>query len=183
MIACVTARRSMLLAGTIAGFLSAAPVFAQQPPASPPAAAPAAAPALPSGSALIGRPEGNPAAAKLAPVARATARRRRSTSCRPPSSSCRPAFTSRSMPAASPMRARCASATRARVFVGTRFGNKVYRRRQEGRQDRAQDGRLRPAIARTGSPITTARSTSPSCRRFPRSTMSRTISTIRRSRR
>ena len=69
MIACVTARRSMLFAGTIAGFLSAAPVFAQQPPASPPAAAPAAAPALPSGSALIGRPEGNAAAAKLAPVA------------------------------------------------------------------------------------------------------------------
>ena len=73
MIACVTARRSMLFAGTIAGFLSAAPVFAQQPPASPPAAAPAAtpaaAPALPPGSPLIGRPEGNAAAAKLAPVA------------------------------------------------------------------------------------------------------------------
>ena len=64
MIACVTARRSMLFAGTIAGFLSAAPVFAQQPPASAPAAAapaatPAAAPALPPGSPLIGRPEGN----------------------------------------------------------------------------------------------------------------------------
>ncbi len=69
MIACVTARRNMLFAGTIVGFLSAAPVFAQQPPASPPAAAPAAAPALPPGSPLIGRPEGNAAAAKLAPVA------------------------------------------------------------------------------------------------------------------
>jgi glucose/arabinose dehydrogenase len=96
-----------LLAGTIAGLLLAAPVFAQQPPASappaaappaaapsvpaappaaappaaaapaapaaPPAAAPpaaAAAPAaLPPGSPLIGRPEGNEAASKLAPIA------------------------------------------------------------------------------------------------------------------
>jgi glucose/arabinose dehydrogenase len=74
MIPCVIARRSMLLVATIAGLLSTAPVFAQQPPASAPAAAapaaaPATAPALPPGSALIGRPEGNPAAAKLAPIA------------------------------------------------------------------------------------------------------------------
>lgn len=99
MIPRVTARRSLLLAGTIAGLLLTAPAFAQQPPASvppaaapmappaaapmvPPAAAPMAplaaapapmaapaAPALPPGSPLIGRPEGNPAAAKLAPVA------------------------------------------------------------------------------------------------------------------
>jgi glucose/arabinose dehydrogenase len=70
---CLTAQRSILLAG-IAGFLVAAPAFAQQQPASPPAAAPpAAAPAapqaLPPGSPLIGRPEGNPNAAKLAPIA------------------------------------------------------------------------------------------------------------------
>ena len=58
------------VAGTIAGLLSTAPVAAQQLSASPPpAAAPAAAPALPPGSALIGRPEGNAAAAKVAPVA------------------------------------------------------------------------------------------------------------------
>ena len=74
MISCVTAQRSILLAGTIAGILLAAPAFAQQPPASapaatPPAAAPAAAPTLPPGSPLIGRPDGNEAAAKLAPVA------------------------------------------------------------------------------------------------------------------
>jgi glucose/arabinose dehydrogenase len=79
-------RRSILLAGTIAGVLLAAPAFAQQPPASappaaappaaapaapaaPPAAAPAAPAALPPGSPLIGRPEGNEAASKLAPVA------------------------------------------------------------------------------------------------------------------
>jgi glucose/arabinose dehydrogenase len=66
---CFTVQRSILLAGTVAGILLAAPAFAQQPsaPASPPAAAPAAP--LPPGSPLIGRPEGNPAAAKLAPVA------------------------------------------------------------------------------------------------------------------
>lgn len=69
MIACVSAQRSLLLAGTIVGVLLAAPAFAQQPPASaPPAAAPSAQP-LPPGSPMIGRPEGNAAAAKLAPIA------------------------------------------------------------------------------------------------------------------
>jgi len=70
---CFTVQRSILLAGTIAGVLLAAPALAQQPPAStpasPPAAAPAAPQALPPGSPLIGRPEGNEAAAKLAPIA------------------------------------------------------------------------------------------------------------------
>jgi glucose/arabinose dehydrogenase len=67
---CIMAQRSILLAGTIAGFLLIAPAFAQQPPASaPPAATPTAPQALPPGSPLIGRPEGNEAAAKLAPIA------------------------------------------------------------------------------------------------------------------
>jgi glucose/arabinose dehydrogenase len=69
MIPCVTVRRSILLAGTIAGVLLAAPAFSQQPPASAPAASPPAAAPLPPGSPLIGRPQGNEAAAKLAPVA------------------------------------------------------------------------------------------------------------------
>src|SRR3954447_13911081 len=63
------APRSLLLAGA---FLSAFTLgAAAQQPATPPAAgaAPAAAPALPPGSPLIGRPAGNEAAAKLAPVA------------------------------------------------------------------------------------------------------------------
>src|SRR5262249_56281971 len=69
MIPCITVRRYILLAGTIAGSLLTAPAFAQQPPASvPPAAAPTAPQALPPGSPLIGRPEGNEAAAKLAPI-------------------------------------------------------------------------------------------------------------------
>ena len=54
MIACVTARRSMLFAGTIAGFLSAAPVFAQQPPASLP-------PLLPRPLRRLPRPRCRPA--------------------------------------------------------------------------------------------------------------------------
>ena len=60
--------RSLLLAGAFIGVftLSAA---AQQPANPPAAAAPAAAAPLPPGSPLIGRPEGNEAAAKLAPVA------------------------------------------------------------------------------------------------------------------
>src|SRR5262249_16254769 len=70
MIPCITARRYILLAGTIAGSLLTAPAFAQQPPASvPQAAAPPPPQALPPGSPLIGRPEGNEAAAKLAPIA------------------------------------------------------------------------------------------------------------------
>src|SRR4051812_21937624 len=64
-----TSPRSLLLAGV---FLNAFTLTAaaQQPAASPPAAGaqPAAAPALPPGSPLIGRPAGNEAAAKLAPV-------------------------------------------------------------------------------------------------------------------
>src|SRR5215831_8925306 len=73
MIPRISARRSLLLAGTIGGLLLTVPALAQQPPAAapaqPPAAAPAAPPALPPGSPLIGRPDGNAAAAKLAPVA------------------------------------------------------------------------------------------------------------------
>jgi hypothetical protein len=57
--------RSLLLAGVFIGAFTCA--AAAQQPASPPAAA-AAAP-LPPGSPLIGRPDNNEAAAKLAPVA------------------------------------------------------------------------------------------------------------------
>jgi glucose/arabinose dehydrogenase len=61
----VTASRSALLAGAVLS-LFAFHANAQQPPAAPAASAPAA---LPPGSALIGRPDDNTAAAKLAPVA------------------------------------------------------------------------------------------------------------------
>jgi glucose/arabinose dehydrogenase len=57
--------RSVLLAGAV--FSALALTAAAQQPAAPPAAG--SAPALPPGSPLIGRPEGNEAAAKLAPIA------------------------------------------------------------------------------------------------------------------
>jgi glucose/arabinose dehydrogenase len=60
--------RSLLLAGAFIGVFTYA-AAAQQPANPPTAAAPAAAPALPPGSALIGRPADNEAAAKLAPIA------------------------------------------------------------------------------------------------------------------
>ena len=63
-----SASRSLLLAGAVFGVFTF--VAAAQQPATPPAAAPPAAGApLPPGSPLIGRPAGNEAAAKLAPVA------------------------------------------------------------------------------------------------------------------
>jgi glucose/arabinose dehydrogenase len=58
----------LLLAGG-ASLLVSASVLAQQSPAAPAAPAATEKPALPPGSPLIGRPEGNEAAAKLAPVA------------------------------------------------------------------------------------------------------------------
>ena len=64
-----SAPRSLLLAGACIGVFTFG-AAAQQPATPPAAAAPAAAaPALPPGSPLIGRPAGNEAAAKLAPVA------------------------------------------------------------------------------------------------------------------
>jgi glucose/arabinose dehydrogenase len=60
--------RSLLLAGAFIGAFTCA-AAAQQPANPPAAAAPAAAAPLPPGSPLIGRPESNQAAAKLAPVA------------------------------------------------------------------------------------------------------------------
>ncbi len=125
MIACVTARRSMLFAGTIAGLLSTAPVFAQQPSASPPpAAAPAAAPALPPGSALIGRPEGNAAAAKLAPVAPpplpAPADKLPTAKLKLP-----PGFHIEVYASGIANARSLRVGDKGTVFVGTRFGNKV----------------------------------------------------------
>src|SRR5580700_8935923 len=60
--------RSLLLAGAFINAFTCA-AAAQQPANPPAAAAPAAAAPLPPGSPLTGRPEGNEAAAKLAPVA------------------------------------------------------------------------------------------------------------------
>jgi glucose/arabinose dehydrogenase len=119
----VTARRSILLAGTIGGLLLAAPVFAQTPPA--PAAAPAAAPApLPPGSPLIGRPDSNPNAAKLAPVAPPPI----------PTAADKLPTAQLKLPAGFNIEVYASGIANTRslrvgdkgtVFVGTRFGNKV----------------------------------------------------------
>ena len=60
--------RSLLLVGALVSAFTCG-AAAQQPANPPAAAAPAAAAPLPPGSPLTGRPEGNEAAAKLAPVA------------------------------------------------------------------------------------------------------------------
>ena len=131
MIPRVTVQRKALFAGTIVGLLLAAPVFAQQPPASaPPASAPpatappAGTPALPPGSPLIGRPEGNAAAAKLAPIA-------------PPPIPTAPdklPTAKLKLPPGFNIEVYASGVANARslrigdkgtVFVGTRFGNKV----------------------------------------------------------
>lgn len=127
----VTARRSILLAGTIAGLFLAAPVNAQTPPASAPAAAPAAAPvaapaaaALPPGSPLIGRPEGNEAASKLAPVAApplpAAADKLPTAQLKLP-----PGFNIEVYSSGIANARSLRISDKGTVFVGTRFGNKV----------------------------------------------------------
>ena len=120
----VTARRSLLLAGTIAGMLLAAPVFAQTPPASPPAATPPAAAPLPPGSPLIGRPAGNEAAGKLAPVAPppipAAADKLPTNALKLPSGFNIEVYASGIANTRS-----LRVGDKGTVFVGTRFGNKV----------------------------------------------------------
>ena len=123
----LTARRSILLAGTIAGLFLAVPAFAQTMPSDvakqAPVAAPAA-PALPPGSPLIGRPEGNEAAGKLAPVAA------------PPLAAAADKLPTAALklPAGFNVEVYASGIANARslrigdkgtVFVGTRFGNKV----------------------------------------------------------
>jgi glucose/arabinose dehydrogenase len=122
MMTSVTARRSILLAGTIAGLFLAAPVFAQQPPAaSPPAAAPAP---LPPGSPLIGRPEGNEAAGKLAPVASpplpTAADKLPTAQIKLP-----PGFNIEVYSSGIANARSLRVGDKGTVFVGTRFGNKV----------------------------------------------------------
>src|SRR5579871_2891001 len=64
-----TYRLALPAAASIAVLIAAGTGWAQQPAApAAPAAAPAAPAQLPAGSPLIGRPDNNEAAAKLAPV-------------------------------------------------------------------------------------------------------------------
>ena len=125
MIPCITVRRSILLAGTTVAALLAPPAFAQQPPASaPPATPPAAAQPLPPGSPLIGRPDGNEAAAKLAPIASPPL----------PAPADKLPTAKLKLPAGFNVEVYASGIANTRslrvgdkgtVFVGTRFGNKV----------------------------------------------------------
>jgi glucose/arabinose dehydrogenase len=63
-----TYRLALPAAASIAVLIAAGAGWAQQPAAPAPAAAPAAPAQLPAGSPLIGRPDNNEAASKLAPV-------------------------------------------------------------------------------------------------------------------
>lgn len=116
-----SAQRQLLLAGTVAGLLLAAPAIAQQPSAPP--AAPAAQP-LPPGSPLIGRPEGNPAAAKLAPVAPppipTAADKLPTAKLKLP-----PGFNIEVYASGIPNTRSLRVGDKGTVFVGSRFGNKV----------------------------------------------------------
>jgi glucose/arabinose dehydrogenase len=124
MIAPVSLQRLFLLAGTVAGLFLTVPAFAQQPPASAPAAAAPAAQALPPGSPLIGRPDDNEAAAKLAPVASppipAAADKLPTAQLKLP-----PGFNIEVYASGIGNARSLRVGDKGTVFVGTRFGNKV----------------------------------------------------------
>ena len=118
--------RNLLLASAIAGLFLAAPALSQQQPAAPASAPPAAAApaALPPGSPLIGRPEGNEAASKLAPVAPpplpAPADKLPISKLKLP-----PGFNIEVYASGIANTRSLRVGTKGTVFVGTRFGNKV----------------------------------------------------------
>ncbi len=179
----LSAPRSLLLVGAFFGAFTLG-AAAQQPAspsaATPPAAAPAAAPALPPGSALIGRPAGSEAAAKLAPIApppiAAAPDKLPTAKLKVP-----PGFNIEVYAAGIANARSMAEGDKGTVFVGSRLIDKVYAIvNKDGK--RTVKVLRRAFIGRTVSRSRTARSTSPNCRRSPRSTRSRTTWTIRRSR-
>jgi glucose/arabinose dehydrogenase len=167
-----------LLAGTVAGILLAVPAFAQQPPATAPAATPpAAAPqALPPGSPLIGRPAGNEAAAKLAPIAPppipTAADKLPAAKLKLP-----PGFNIEVYASGIANTRSLRVGDKGTVFVGTRLGNKVtaiVKKDDKTEIKTIAEGLYRPnGLAYHKGTLY--------IRRSPRSTMSRPISTSRQS--
>ena len=148
-----------------------APAPAPAPVAAAPAAAPAAA-ALPPGSPLIGRPEQSRPRAKLAPVPSpplaAAADKLPLDKLKAPTG-----FNIEVYAAGMPNARSLALGDKGTVFVGSRLQDKVYAIiNKDGKREVKVlvSGLYRP----NGVASRTARSTSPSCRRSPRSTMSRT---------
>ena len=114
----------IVLAGAFAGLLLTAPAMAQSPPAAAPAAPAAAAPAIPPGSPLFGRPDGNEAASKLAPVAPpplpSAADKLPTAKLKVP-----PGFNIEVYASGIANTRSLRVGDKGTVFVGTRFGNKV----------------------------------------------------------
>ena len=173
MVPCFAVQRSILLTGTIAGFLLAVPASAQQQPApaapaTPRAAAPATPQALPPGSPLIGRPDNNPAAAKLAPIAPppipTVADKLPTAQLKLPQDSI-----SRSMPAAFSIPVTLRVGDKGTVFVGSRLADKVMT--SSKRTARPRSKCCSRALSSQWPRLSTReRSTSPSYLRSPRST-------------
>jgi hypothetical protein len=156
--------RSMLLAGAFLTVFTVAALAQQAQP-------------LPPGSPMTGRPD-NEAAAKLAPVAP------------PPLASAPDKLPLGKLKLASGFNIEvyAAGMTNARemalgdkgtVFVGSRLVDKVYA--IINKDGKRQVKVLASGLYRPNGVALTARSTSPNCRKSPRSTMSRTFSTIRRN--
>lgn len=119
----------IVFAGAFVGLLLTAPALAQSPPAAAPAApaaaAPAAAaPAIPPGSPLFGRPDGNEAASKLAPVAPPPLP---SAADKLPTAKLKlpPGFNIEVYASGIANTRSLRVGDKGTVFVGTRFGNKV----------------------------------------------------------
>jgi len=113
----------IVFAGAFVGLLLTAPALAQSPPAAAPAA-PAAAPAIPPGSPLFGRPDGNEAASKLAPVAPPPLP---SAADKLPTAKLKlpPGFNIEVYASGIANTRSLRVGDKGTVFVGTRFGNKV----------------------------------------------------------
>ena len=113
-----------VFAGAFVGLLLTAPALAQSPPAAAPAAPAAAAPAIPPGSPLFGRPDGNEAASKLAPVAPPPLP---SAADKLPTAKLKlpPGFNIEVYASGIANTRSLRVGDKGTVFVGTRFGNKV----------------------------------------------------------
>ncbi len=114
----------IVFAGAFVGLLLTAPALAQSPPAAAPAAPAAAAPAIPPGSPLFGRPDGNEAASKLAPVAPPPLP---SAADKLPTAKLKlpPGFNIEVYASGIANTRSLRVGDKGTVFVGTRFGNKV----------------------------------------------------------
>ena len=148
MMICSSAPRSLLLAGAFLGAFTLG-AAAQQPATRPlrlPRHRPLPRAPLPPGSPLIGRPAGNEAAAKLAPVApppiAAAADKLPIAKLKVP-----PGFNIEVYAAGMANARSLAEGDKGTMFVGSRLVGNVYADHQQGRQAIGQDAGVGPASA------------------------------------